>query len=696
MGPGFDVIVIGAGHAGCEAALAAARIGCRTLLLTTSRETIALMPCNPSIGGPAKGHLVREIDALGGEMGRAIDRTAIQIRRLNEAKGPAVQALRAQADKRRYAAEMRRVLEAQPGLTIAAELVTDLLTEPDAAGRRAVGVRTAAGNDYVAPAVVLTTGTFLRGRLIQGESIAPGGRAGEPAAGELAVALARLGFRLRRLKTGTPPRVDAASIDYDATTIQAGSDAPLWFSAEGRAGRIETLIEEPLPIYPAPPPTAWRPQMACYLVHTTAETHAVIRANLDRAPMFTGVIEGVGPRYCPSIEDKIVRFADKPSHGLFLEPEGWRTNEVYVQGANTSLPVDVQLAMLRAIPALRECRVIRYGYAVEYDAVATGEAGPTLETQRVAGLFVAGQLLGTSGYEEAAAQGLLAGINAAALVQGRPPLVLRRDQAYIGVLIDDLVTKEIAEPYRMLTSRAEHRLLLRDDNADLRLTELGQAHGLVDAETARAARERQRRVTSAVAALGATWLSANPATQAALAGYGLPPLSRNVTAAEYLQRPEVGYAPLADCLAAMARPAPAGLPAWPIDATTAQTIEVEAKYADYVEKERAQVERAARLEGRTIPTGFDSAAVPGLRAEARQKLRALRPATVGQASRIAGVTPSDVAVLLVYLERWTARAPSSEFRAPSVSERVAEESFTLHHPTRHANLSGLETRNSAL
>jgi tRNA uridine 5-carboxymethylaminomethyl modification enzyme len=653
MGPDVDVIVIGAGHAGCEAALAAARMGCRTLLLTTSRETIALMPCNPSIGGPAKGHLVREIDALGGEMGRAIDRAAIQIRRLNEAKGPAVQALRAQADKRLYASAMRRVLEEQPGLTIAAELATDLLVEAAGERQRIAGVRTAAGRDYLAPAVVLTTGTFLRGRLIQGEAITPGGRAGEPAAAELAQALARLGFRLRRLKTGTPPRVEAASIDYDATTLQPGSDEPLWFSAAGRAGRIATLVEPPLPVYPPPAPTAWRPQMACYLVHTNAATHAVIRANLHRAPMFTGVIEGIGPRYCPSIEDKIVRFADKPSHGLFLEPEGWRTSEVYVQGANTSLPVDVQLAMLRSIPALRACEVVRFGYAVEYDAVATGEAGPTLETHRVAGLFVAGQLLGTSGYEEAAAQGLLAGINAAARVQGRPPLVLRRDQAYIGVLIDDLVTKEISEPYRMLTSRAEHRLLLRDDNADLRLSELGHALGLVDDETIGALRERRCQVRATVAALGATWLSANPATQAALAAHGLPPLTRNVTAAEYLQRPAVSYRALAACLTAQGRTAPAGLAAWPVEPATAATIEVETKYADYIAKERAQVERTARLEGRAIPADFDYTAVPGLRTEARQRLLALRPATVGQAGRIAGVTPSDVAVLLVYLERWS-------------------------------------------
>ena len=662
MGTAFDVIVIGAGHAGCEAALAAARMGCRTLVLTTSRETIALMPCNPSIGGPAKGHLVREVDALGGEMGRAIDRTAIQIRLLNEAKGPAVQALRAQADKRLYAAEMRRVLESQAGLTIATELVTDLLVEGAGTARRVVGIRTAAGNDYLAPAVVLTTGTFLRGRLIQGEAITPGGRAGEPAASELSLALARLGFRLRRLKTGTPPRVEAGSIDYDATTIQPGSDRPLWFSAAGRAGLIETIVDEPLPVYPAPPPTAWRRQMACYLVHTTAATHAVIQDNLHRAPMFTGVIEGVGPRYCPSIEDKIVRFADKPSHGLFLEPEGWGTSEVYVQGANTSLPVDVQLAMLHSIPALRHCQVIRYGYAVEYDAVATGEAGPTLATHRVAGLFVAGQILGTSGYEEAAAQGIMAGINAAAAVQGRPPVVLRRDQAYIGVLIDDLVTKEIAEPYRMLTSRAEHRLLLRGDNADLRLSGLGHDLGLVGDATYQAMREREQAITLTAAALAATWLSANPATQAALAAHDLPPVGRNLTAADYLRRPDVGYRPLAACLTALGRPAPAGLGAWPVADEIAETLEVEVKYADYIAKGQAQVARAARLEGKAIPPGFAYEAVPGLRAEARQKLLALRPATVGQAGRIAGVTPSDVAVLLVYLERW---APSPELVASS-------------------------------
>ncbi|MCC6628923.1 MAG: tRNA uridine-5-carboxymethylaminomethyl(34) synthesis enzyme MnmG [Chloroflexi bacterium] len=672
MGSTWEVIVIGAGHAGCEAALAAARIGCRTLLLTTSRDTIALMPCNPSIGGPAKGHLVREIDALGGAMGQVIDRAAIQVRRLNEAKGPAVQALRAQADKRLYAAEMRRVLEAQPGLTIVEALVIDLLVEPTGDGQRITGVATAAGQIYHAPAVVLTTGTFLRGRLIQGEAIATGGRVGEPAATELAAALARLGFRLRRLKTGTPPRVAAASIDYNATTLQPGSDAPLWFSAAGRAGRIAPLVEPPLAVYPPPPPTDWRPQMACYLVHTTAETHAVIRDNLHRAPMFSGVIEGIGPRYCPSIEDKIVRFADKPSHGLFLEPEGWRTDEVYVQGANTSLPVDVQAAMLRAIPALRDCEIIRYGYAVEYDAVATGEAGPTLATHRVAGLFVAGQLLGTSGYEEAAAQGLLAGINAAALVLRRPPLVLRRDQAYIGVLIDDLVTKDIVEPYRMLTSRAEHRLLLRDDNADLRLTATGHDLGLVDDATATAARDRQRQVTATVAALGMTWLSDNPATGLALAAHGLPPLSRNVTAGEYLQRPAVDYAALATCLAALDRSAPTGLAAWPRDPATALTVQVEVAYADYIDKARAQVARAARLEGRTIPVGIDYATVPGLRAEALQALQALRPATVGQAGRIAGVTPSDVAVLLIHLERHAPAEPRAANPPARAEPRAAD------------------------
>jgi tRNA uridine 5-carboxymethylaminomethyl modification enzyme len=433
--------------------------------------------------------------------------------------------------------------------------------------------------------------------------------------------------------------------------MQAGSERPLWFSARGRAGQITPLHETPLPVYPAPPPTDWRPQMACYLVHTTAETHAVIQANLHRAPMFTGVIEGVGPRYCPSIEDKIVRFADKPSHGLFLEPEGWQTDEVYVQGANTSLPVDVQAAMLQSIPALRDCQIVRFGYAVEYDAVVTGEAGPTLETHRVAGLFVAGQLLGTSGYEEAAAQGLIAGINAAARVQRRPSLVLRRDQAYIGVLIDDLVTKEIAEPYRMLTSRAEHRLLLRDDNADLRLTEIGHAVGLVDAATRHAAQARADRVRRTITTLGHVWLSDNLATQAVLAAHHLPPLTRNVTAADYLQRPDVGYPALVASLNTLARPAPAGLDGWPSDDATAATVEIETKYVSYIEKEQAQVERAARLEGRAISGDFDYAAVIGLRTEARQKLLALRPATVGQAGRIAGVTPSDVAVLLVSLER---------------------------------------------
>ena len=655
MGGRYDVIVIGAGHAGCEAALAAARMGCRALVMTTSRDTIALMPCNPSIGGPAKGHLTREIDALGGEMGRAIDRTAIQIRLLNEAKGPAVQALRAQADKLLYAREMRRVLEGQAGLTIAEEMVVDLLVETTGERGRVAGVRTAAGNDYLAPAVVLTTGTFLRGRLIQGESITPGGRLDEPPAAELALALRRLGFALRRLKTGTPPRVAAGSIDYDATTLQPGSDRPLWFSAAGQTGRVRTIVEEPLPVYPAPPPTAWRPQMACYQVQTNEETHRVIRDNLHRAPMFTGVIEGVGPRYCPSIEDKITRFAEKPSHHLFLEPEGWRTDEVYVQGANTSLPTDVQTRMLRSIPALRHCEVLRYGYAVEYDAVATGEAGPALETHRVAGLFVAGQILGTSGYEEAAAQGIMAGINAAASVQGRPPVVLRRDQAYIGVLIDDLVTKEISEPYRMLTSRAEHRLLLRGDNADLRLTALGHELGLVDDELAERARTRADQTDRAVAALRMIWLSANPATQNGLAARGLPAVTRNQTAEEYLRRPDVDYGSLAAYLNARAERVPEGLARWPTEDTVAETIEIEAKYADYMRKQQAQVERAARLESRHIPVGFDYSQAPGLRAEARQKLAALRPATVGQAGRIAGVTPSDIAVLLVHLERWATR-----------------------------------------
>ncbi|HEX5502574.1 MAG TPA: tRNA uridine-5-carboxymethylaminomethyl(34) synthesis enzyme MnmG, partial [Thermomicrobiales bacterium] len=554
----YDVIVVGGGHAACEAALAAAKTGCRTLLLTANLDTIAYMPCNPSIGGPAKGHLVREIDALGGAMGEVADRTALQIRRLNTGKGPAVQALRAQCDKRLYSSTMKEVLEAQPGLTLRQELVVDVPLDRAGSEPRVREVVTQAGNRYRCRAAVLTTGTFLRARMIAGGTVAPGGRAGEGPANELSATLGALGFRLRRLKTGTPPRIDGRSIDFAQAAIQPGSPTPLWFSEAGRRGELELLTREPLPLYPQPAPTPWRRQMACYLVHTNPAAHEAIRANVHRAPMYDGTIEGVGPRYCPSIEDKVVRFPQKEAHQLFLEPEGWRTAEVYVQGANTSLPHDVQWAMLRAIPALRDAVITRFGYAVEYDAVDVGELTPTLETKRVRGLFCAGQVNGTSGYEEAAGQGILAGINAARHAAGAAPVILRRDQAYLGVMIDDLVTQEFVEPYRMLTSRAEYRLLLRGDNADLRLTPLAYDLGLVSRERYERVRAKEAARDTLLAALAATRLTDNAATQAALAAAGLAPLTGPLTALDMLRRPTVSYAALAAYLTANV-PAPVAL-----------------------------------------------------------------------------------------------------------------------------------------
>ncbi|HEY8602635.1 MAG TPA: tRNA uridine-5-carboxymethylaminomethyl(34) synthesis enzyme MnmG [Thermomicrobiales bacterium] len=646
----FDVIVIGGGHAACEAALAAARMGAQTLLLTANLDTIALMPCNPSIGGPAKGHLVREIDALGGAMAEVTDRTAIQIRTLNSSKGPAVQAVRAQCDKRLYAMTMKEVLEEQEGLTLRQELVTDLPLDLAGSMPRVREVVTQGGNRYRCRAAVLTTGTFLRARMIAGGTVAAGGRAGEGPANELSAALGALGFRLRRLKTGTPPRIDARSIDFGLTTLQPGSQTPLWFSHAGEHGEIAPTVRTPLAIYPQIGQTDWRTQMCCYLIHTNETAHEQIRANIDRAPMYDGTIQGVGPRYCPSIEDKVVRFPQKDAHQLFLEPEGWRTSEVYVQGANTSLPHDVQWAMLRAIPALRDVAITRFGYAVEYDAVDVGELLPTMEAKRVSGLFCAGQVNGTSGYEEAAGQGLLAGLNAARHAAGAAPVILRRDQGYLGVMIDDLVTQEFVEPYRMLTSRAEYRLLLRGDNADLRLTPLAYELGLVS-------RERYDRVVAkevgrdtVLAALAATRITDRGPTQAALAAAGLPPISGAMSALDLLRRPRAEWSQVAAFLTAHL-PAPAALPGWEVPQAVAEQVTVEAQYAHYIDTQRTQVQRLATMEGRAIPRDFAYAALPSLRAEAREKLLAIRPATLGQAGRIAGVTPSDLAGLLVALER---------------------------------------------
>ncbi len=667
----YDVIVVGAGHAGCEAAHAAARMGCRTLLLTIDLDKLAHMSCNPSIGGPAKGHLVREIDALGGLMGRVTDRTFIQIRLLNESKGPAVQAPRAQADKRLYARVMKETLETIPNLDLRQAMIERIILprpvnrngsdaddgEVLCPGHYAVVTHTR--RIYQCRALVLTTGTFLRGRAITGDAIWGAGRAGEAPATALGEDLAALGFPLVRLKTGTPPRIDARTIDFSLTSVQQGSSTPLFFGFYYRALN-EALPKPafsgpPASAYPEPLLDAWRPQLPCYLVHTTPEFHEIVRRNLDRAPLFSGIIEGVGPRYCPSIEDKIVRFADKERHGLFLEPEGWSTHEVYVQGCNTSLPEDVQWAMLRSIPALRRVELMRAGYAIEYDALATGEIAADMSSRRAPGLFFAGQINGTTGYEEAAAQGLMAGINAARFVQGKPSVLLRRDEAYIGVLIDDLVTKEIREPYRMFTSRAEHRLLLRADNADLRLTPLAGELGLVDRERVAVVERKREEVERLLALLRGKRLYPSAAINACLSAAGIAPLTGEMSAEEVLRRPEVRYRQLQPAL---------DLPV--CEADVAEQVEIEAKYSGYLLKQQREVERLRRMESRRIPPDFDFAALRGLRNEARQTLQRFRPATIGQAARLAGINPADIALLLVALERQTRQATPVETPHPSL------------------------------
>ena len=611
----YDVIVIGAGHAGVEAGLAAARIGCRTLLATLSMDNIALMPCNPSVGGPAKGHLVREVDALGGEMGVNADKTCIQFRMLNTGKGPAVQALRAQADNKLYQFTMKETCENTPNLDVKQLLIDELLVENGAVK----GVVVETGEVYLAKAVILASGTYLRGRIIIGEHTYTGGPNGQRAAMKLTESLKRAGLRLMRFKTGTPARVDARTLDYDEMQEQPGDDEPESFSF---------MTDEPV-----------RSHASCWLTYTNKETHKIILDNIDRAPMANGIIKGVGPRYCPSIESKLLRFPDKDRHQLFIEPEGVHTNEMYVQGMSTSLPIDVQLAFLHTIPGLRHCHVMRAGYAIEYDCLDPLQLKSTLESKDMKGFFSAGQSNGTSGYEEAAAQGLIAGINAAMLVKGEEPLVLSRSDGYIGVLIDDLVTKGTHEPYRMMTSRAEYRLLLRQDNADLRLTPYGRRVGLVtDARWERLLKKRAE-LKAAKDALDAIRLTPSGETNERLSSLGIAPLHSVLILGDLLKRDGVTYELLRE-----------GFDLPEISHEVASEIELLYRYDGYIKKQQEQVDRMQRLEGRLLPEAIDYSSITGLRDEAKEKLAEVRPRSVGQAGRISGVSPADVSVLLVWLE----------------------------------------------
>ena len=614
-----DVVVVGAGHAGCEAALACARLGLKTQLFTVSVESIAMMPCNPNIGGTSKGHLVRELDALGGEMGKNIDKTFIQSKMLNQSKGPAVHSLRAQADKAEYSKEMRKVLENTENLTIRQQEVTEILTDEDG---KLTGVKTYSGAVYNCKACILCTGTYLRARCIYGDVSTYTGPNGLQAANYLTDSLKAHGIEMRRFKTGTPARIDKRSIDFSKMEEQFGDErvVPFSFTTDPESVQID--------------------QASCWLTYTNEKTHEIIRENLDRSPLYSGMIEGTGPRYCPSIEDKVVRFADKNRHQVFIEPEGLNTNEMYVGGMSSSLPEDVQYAMYRTVAGLEHAVIVRNAYAIEYDCINPKELDSSLEFKKLPGLFSGGQFNGSSGYEEAAAQGLVAGINAAMKVLGREPLILDRSECYIGVLIDDLVTKENREPYRMMTSRAEYRLLLRQDNADLRLTKKGYEVGLISEERYQALFRKEKEIEEEIKRVEHTNIGANEKVQAFLEKHGSTPLKSGTTLGELIRRPELSYEELAEI--DENRPE--------LRADVQEQVNIEIKYEGYIQRQKRQVEQFKKLETKKIPKDIDYDDVYSLRLEAKQKLKEYEPTSIGQASRISGVSPADISVLLVYLE----------------------------------------------
>ena len=615
----YDIAVIGAGHAGCEAALAGARLGLKTIVFTVSIESIALMPCNPNIGGSSKGHLVREIDALGGQMGRVIDKTFIQSKMLNKSKGPAVHSLRAQADKSDYSHEMRKVLENQENLTVKQAEIVDILTE----NGQVSGVVTHTGGIYPCRAVVLATGTYLKARCLCGESITYTGPNGLQAANQLSESLKKLGIELVRFKTGTPARIDKRTIDFSKMEEQKGDERIVPFS------------------FTTDPETIQKPQVSCWLTYTNPSTHEIIKENLDRSPLYAGVIEGTGPRYCPSIEDKVVKFSDKDRHQVFIEPEGNYTNEMYIGGMSSSLPEDVQYRMYRSVAGLEHAKIVRNAYAIEYDCIPATQLKSSLEFKKVSGLFSGGQFNGSSGYEEAAAQGLIAGINAAMKLLGREPLVLKRSEAYIGVLIDDLVTKETKEPYRMMTSRAEYRLLLRQDNADLRLTKIGYDIGLIDEERYKHLLEKEEMINKEIERVHSVHIGGSRQVQELLEKYGSTPLKTAVSLAELIRRPELNYHILE----------PIDQEREVLPEEVIEQVDINIKYEGYIVRQLKQVEQFKKLENKKLSENIDYMSISGLRIEAKQKLDAIKPSSVGQASRISGVSPADISVLLIYLEQ---------------------------------------------